>query len=73
MSKRPAFLALGQRPERSDAVTPGEACASAQVAAVGPGHHIARSTIIGTPLVERDVVDTDVSASRGSSWSTQIV
>ena len=45
-------------------VAPGELCASYQLP---PGHHIARSTMIGTPLVERMVVETPVLASLASS------
>ena len=39
----------------------------------GPGHHIARSTATGTPLVTVRRADTAVAASRGSSWSTWTV
>ena len=47
------------------AVAPGELCASYQKSGVrlGPGHHIARSTMTGTPLVDRIVVDRAASAS----------
>ena len=58
-------------------VVPGELCASYQL---GCGHHIARSTMIGTPLVERTRIDTDALASAllpeqlgNCSSSTQIV
>ena len=37
----------------------------------GLGHHIARSTTIGVPLVEVMVADTAVAASRGSSPFTR--
>src|SRR5688572_11386357 len=43
-------------------VAPAELCASCQVED-SPGHHIARSTTIRTPLVEATVVDTATSAS----------
>ena len=41
-------------------VAPGELCASAQVAAVGPGHHMVRSAMTG--MSEVMVTDTDSSA-----------
>ena len=40
-------------------VEPGELCASYQVLEL-PGHHIARSTMSGTPLSERMRTDTSV-------------
>ena len=40
---------------------------------LGLGHHIARSTTIGVPLVEAIVADTAVSASRASSPLTATV
>jgi hypothetical protein len=43
-------------------VAPCELCPSYHVP-TDTGHHIARSTTTGTPLVERIVVDTAVSAS----------
>ena len=54
------------------AVEPGELCPSRHQFApdIGPGHHIARSTITGTPLVERTIVETAVLARRRLSWST---
>ena len=39
----------------------------------GLGHHIARSTTIGVPLVEVIVADTAVAASRASSSFTAMV
>jgi hypothetical protein len=58
-------------------VVPGALCASYQN---GCGHHIARSTMIGTPLVARTRIDTDALASAllpdrsgNCSSSTQIV
>ena len=47
--------------------------APSRVAAVGPGHHIALSTMIGTPLVEVMIVETAVSARSGSSVFVQMV
>ena len=54
-------------------VSPGLLCASCHVSDVGPGHHIARSTMIGTSLVEVMRVDTATSANAGSAWSTQML
>src|SRR5512136_3071302 len=52
-------------------VVPGELCASYHVVHVGPGHHIARSTITG--CVEVTTVDTGVSASFASAPFTYTV
>ena len=46
---------------------------SYQVAAVGPGHHMERSTTMGKPFTVSTVAAKDVSESAGSSPSTQIV
>ena len=54
-------------------VSPGLLCASCQVLDVGPGHHIDRSTMIGTPLVEVMRVDIAASASAASASSTQML
>ena len=40
---------------------------------IGLGHHIARSTTIGVPLVEVMVADTGGGARRGSSPFTAMV
>ncbi len=75
----PAFSpsATTQRP--AVRVEPGELCASYQVLEL-PGHHIARSTISGTPLSERMRTDTSVLPVRNgrlpgviSSSSTQML
>src|SRR5215203_88238 len=54
-------------------VSPGLLCASCHVSDVGPGHHIERSTMFGTLLVEVMRVDTAASASAGSALSTQML
>ena len=72
---------LRLRPAPTASPVDGRAAASCALRATlrRSGHHIARSTMIGTPLVERTVVDTAVSASAvagpvgNCSWSTQIV
>src|SRR5690348_12228717 len=38
-----------------------------------PTHHIVRSTMTGTPLVDSTLTDADVAASEGSSSATLIV
>ena len=50
-------------------ISPGLLCASCQLKP-GAGHHIARSTTIGTPLVDVTTVDMLADASSGASSAT---
>ena len=52
---------------------PGELCASRQLDAVGPGHHIARSATNGWSSTDSSTVETAVFSSSGAAWSTQML
>jgi hypothetical protein len=52
---------------------PGELCASRQLAAAGPGHHIARSATKGWSSTDSSTTETPVFSSSGAAWSTQML